>query len=76
MPGFPDDRSDMLAPKGLGDVPLLEAVDDLDLIDHLVVLDDIETGALDDQIVQVPRQKLLVPGTQSDTRSDTSPREE
>ena len=59
MSGFPDDRSDVLAPKGLGDVPLLEAVDDLDLIDHLAVLDDFETGPFDDQIIQVPRQKLL-----------------
>jgi len=44
MSGFPDDRPDVLAPQGLGDVSFREAVDDLDLIDHLAVLDDLEAG--------------------------------
>jgi hypothetical protein len=41
------------------DVPLLEAVDDLDPVDHLAVLNDFQTGPLDDQSVQVPRRQLL-----------------
>jgi len=44
MSGFADDCHYVLSTKGLGDVPLLEAVDDLELIDHLAVLDDLETG--------------------------------
>lgn len=40
-------------------VPLFEAVDDLDPVDHLAVPNDFQTGPLDDQIVQVPRRQLL-----------------
>mgnify|MGYP001558421382 CR=1 FL=1 len=40
-------------------VPLLEAIDDLDPVDHLAVLNDFQAGPLEDQIVQIPRQQPL-----------------
>ena len=56
---LPDDRSDVLAVELSRDVPLLEAVDDPDTVDHLAVLNDFQAGPLDDQIVQVPRRQFL-----------------
>ena len=57
--GLPNDRSDVLAVERRVMFPSLEAIDDLDPVDHLAVLNDFRTGPLDDQIVQVHRQQLL-----------------
>lgn len=45
--GPPDDHSDVLAVDRPRDVLLLEAVDDLDRVDHLAVLNDLQTNTGD-----------------------------
>ena len=57
--GLPDDCSNVLTVERPRDVPLLETVDDLALVEHPAVLNDSQTGPLDDQIVQVPRQAKI-----------------
>lgn len=63
LSGLPDDGSGVLAVERLRDVPLIEAVDDLDPVDDLAVLNDFQTGPLNDQIVQVPRQAEIQEAT-------------
>jgi len=43
-----DDGPDGLTLEGLGDIPFLEAIDDLNLINYLAVLKDLKARALDD----------------------------
>jgi len=45
---FVDDGPDGLTLEGLGDIPLLEAIDDLNLIHYLAVLKDLKARTLDD----------------------------
>ena len=45
---FVDDRPYMFSIQGFGDIPFLQTIDDLNLVNHLAVLQNLEARAFDD----------------------------
>ena len=44
-----------------GDIALFHTIDDLNLVDHFAILEDLKARAFNDQIVLIPLHKLLCP---------------
>ncbi len=58
---FIDNGTNVFTVVSLGDIAGNHTVDDLHIFDHFTILDDLETGTLDNQIILILVKQVLGP---------------